>query len=422
MPAPFLSVFEHQRVAVGRVPGPATLSAAEAQAVARIAQDRPGFCTLGYQCVRFAQYVGVVQMGSRVLEVLPKVEEGAPHAADGRALLLRMLRLAGVSDAFAHLGTSHALRSATLLEVFIRAFLDALAPIIRVGLLRTYRSEEEDLRVVRGRLRVTVQAGRHALRPDRLACRYDELTADNAWNRGIKAALALVRPWIRDVELSQRWLETYMAFEDVAALACQPADLESLVCDRKTSNYARAIEWAIWILRLLSPALRAGDAKAPGVLFDMNRLFEAAVARTWSTQLKRQGLQVRSQHRGTTLATTLDSHRRRFVRLRPDLVIESGGAALLIADTKWKRVRVSPSGHLEPDEHDVHQLLAYAAAYSCGRIALVYPWHHEHAGSRDTAFELPGLACGAPRLDIICLDVDDEALAIRSGELRLPEK
>jgi 5-methylcytosine-specific restriction enzyme subunit McrC len=413
-PDAVVTVLEHERVPVSRSPQRGSISQPEAEQLARIGQERPGFCTLGYQSVRFAQYAGLVQIGSRVLEVLPKVERGA-GAEQGRALLLRMLRLAGVSDVFSNLSTHHALSHAPLLEVFIRAFLDTVAPVVRSGLLRSYQGREENLRVVRGRLQVAQQITRNALRPDQLACSFDELTPDNAWNRSLKAALALVRPWIVNVDLARRWLETYAAFEEVSQVPCDAEQVEALRPDRKTSHYVPAVQWASWILRLLSPSVRAGQNAAPGLLFDMNRLFEAAVARNWSRQLRSQGITILAQHTGVSLATTMDSARRPVVRLRPDLILSRNGERLLIADTKWKRLEVGPAGHLEPSPSDVQQLLAYSAAYACKSVALVYPWHAELAGSRETSYQLPPMPFGAPRLDIICLDVFEDALPARRG-------
>ena len=65
-----------------------------------------------------------------------------------------------------------------LLEVLIRLFATRLLAAVRRGLPHRYRVVEDDLRLLRGKLDVHRQLTRHAMRPDRLACRFDELSVD----------------------------------------------------------------------------------------------------------------------------------------------------------------------------------------------------------------------------------------------------
>ncbi len=60
--------------------------------------------------------------------------------------------------------------------------------------------------------------------------------------------------------------------------------------------------------------------------------------------------------------------------LRPDLYLEDGGGTTFILDAKWKRINPSndnPKNGI--DQGDVYQLCAYAKAYKCDVVALVYP-------------------------------------------------
>jgi len=49
--------------------------------------------------------------------------------------------------------------------------------------------------------------------------------------------------------------------------------------DRTTHRYGPLLSWCEWLLAMASPALSAGASQAPGLLFDMNKLFEAHTAR-----------------------------------------------------------------------------------------------------------------------------------------------
>jgi 5-methylcytosine-specific restriction enzyme subunit McrC len=411
-----LTVLEHGELPIGG-PAEASLSAVEADRLERIAERRPGFCSRRRSSIRFAQYAGLVSLGDRMLEVLPKVDEAAAPAGECRGVLLRLLRLAPKLRIHDEGAAVHGLRQGALLEVFLNAWFDELGALIRGGLLRRYRRHAEDLNVVRGRLNIQRQIAVHAMRPDLLACSFDTLSADNDWNRVLKAALSACRGWLISLPLRRRWSELWVALEDVALPANPREVFERLSPDRQSARYAVAVRWARWVVASATPDLRAGDADAPAMLFDTNALFEEAVATSIRARLKSResGWLVRTQVTDRHLAS-VEASGRAAIGLRPDLVFEQDGQTVAIADTKWKRVGVS-HGELRPDPQDVHQMLAYAAAFACDRLALVYPWHAGLEGVRPTRLRLPAMGGREPVLEVICLDVGADELNKRLGAL-----
>lgn len=410
-----LTAFEHQAIPVGAEKGATAISAQEATRLALLSKSRPGFCTLGYQSLQLAQYAGLVGMGDRVLEILPKVEnaDGVPEV--GRGIFLRLLGLSKTLKIFADDKVDHDLRRQSLLDVFIAAYFDAIASLVRTGLLRRYQSSEEDLTLIRGRLLIERQAAAHAMRVDRLACRFDDLTADNIWNQCLKAALHAVRPWISSIDLGRRWLELSATLDEVSLRAVTPATLDALMFDRQSTRYKPAIEWATWILRVVSPNLRVGQNAAPGLIFDMNQLFQSAIV----TLLRRRAaaytnLQVSAQDTGTYLTTLAGSDGLPAFGLRPDIVIRDAAEVLIVGDTKWSRVDVGPGGYLMPQEAHMYQMQAYAAVYPCERFSLIYPWHEGLRGSRPTAFTLPSIGGRKPVVGVTCVDVSSDAFNVTS--------
>lgn len=265
--------------------------------------------------------------------------------------------------------------------------------------------------MVRGAINFARQFAANANRPDRLACRFDDLTADNAWNRSVRAGMWAVKPWISNVGLYRQWSELAAVFDEVQPTTATWQSLDRLVFNRQAERYRLAIEWVRWILKLLSPGLRAGADHAPGLLFDMNVLFQEAVAGALRRRVISDIVEVENQGRDHYLARLSGAAPKRAFRLKPDLVLRRGSEVVAIGDTKWKRLEVDASGALLPDEADVYQMLAYAAAYRCENLALIYPWHSALAGSAETQFELPSLGEIRPILSIVCVDM-------RSSELR----
>ena len=388
------------------------LSLAEADTLALLGEQRPGFCERGHRSVRLSQYCGVVSLGERALEIIPKIGDSRSVEA-GRSLLLQLLHDAEDFPVFRDVAVGQHLREGSLLEVFIAAFFDSISAIIQRGLLRQYQEQEADLQVVRGRILSERQFVANANRPDRLACRFDELTPDNAWNRLLKAGLHAVRSWITSARLQRRWIELMGLFEEVSSVSGDSQLLSRLVFDRHSSRYRIAIEWVRWILDVVSPNLRFDKNAAPGLLFDMNLLFESAVA---GVVRRRAGSEVRvvAQDTGRHLAS-VPGVKRSFFGLRPDLVVRRGGVTVAIGDTKWKTLEVGSTGHLVPAVDDMYQMHAYAAAFQCEHLALIYPWHEGLTQSLETAFQLPMINALRPVVTVVCLDLHQGQYAAKRG-------
>lgn len=410
MQARTVTAVEHQALPVGS--GGAALSPAEAERLAALSLQRPGFCVLGHRSLRLSQFVGLVNLGNgRVLEILPKVGEQVDPAR-ARGTLLRLLRWAYDLPSFAGGGVDHGLQQQELLDVFVLAYLRALVPLVRAGLVRRYRSREEDLGVVRGRLLLKRQVAVHAMRVDRIACRFDDLTIDNPWNQVLKAALVAARPWARGLESGRLWFEMAAALDEVHLRSDGLSLHRSLRSDRQVNHYRPALRWAGWILQLLSPDLRSGSSSAPELLFDMNRVFELAVAARLQRRADALGLRLHSQHRGRHLAyDTADPHRN-FFGLRPDLVLSRGDEILAVADTKWSRLAADKRGYLIPTDAHAYQLHAYASAYLCDEALLIYPWHQALGDARMSGYGLPDAGDRQPVLHVVCADVENEDLPL----------
>ncbi len=411
MPHAALTAFEHQPLPI--VPGgdARSLSEAEAEQLLWVAESLPGFCARGYQSVKLSEHCGLLNLGGRVLEILPKVGERSDAAA-GRGVLLRLLRYALDFPVHRQSEAGQGARPAPLLEVFISAFFEEVLGLLRSGLLRRYVEHEDDLLAVRGGIRLQRQFTTLANRTDLVACRFDELTPDNRWNRLLKAGLHAVRPWIRSLALQRTWFELSAALEEVSLISHPRMLLEGLRYDRQAVRYRPAILWVERILNLLSPDFRAGSRPAPGLLFDMNLLFERAVEQRMATWADARGWTLSNQDDSRFLAERPGTPPRPAYRLRPDLVFRERGRVVAIADSKWKRPEVR-HGFVFPAQPDVYQLHAYASVFGCDQLALIYPWQDHLAQALETVFKLPTTGATAPRLSVMAIDIGYDLLPLK---------
>lgn len=113
-----------------------------------------------------------------------------------------------------------------------------LAGLVKRGLHRDYRPCDEDLRTVRGTIRLA-DSMRHRMHKCRLiACTYDELTPDNTLNRILKSTgEKLARtPAVRK-DLRANLKKTLAAFDGVASIDLSSVRWSQLQIARQTETY-----------------------------------------------------------------------------------------------------------------------------------------------------------------------------------------
>ena len=384
-----LTVHEWGRVAVHNAGGAAPgqhFSRSQANALIAAARVHPlggagGTGILGdhYRHLSARQMVGVIAAPGCSLEILPKVDP-----ADGeedvtvRRRLVRMLDVALGLDLGEGAGTTMARQNETLLDILIRLFADRLLAEARRGLPRAYLAHHDDLPALRGRLDVLRQFTAHAVRPDRLACRYDALSPDIALIQIMKACVLVLRGHARALETQRRLDELRFLLADISDLEPRSLPWEAVRIDRTNRRWETLHGLARLFLKRDWQATHHDARAGQGItlLFPMNDLFEAYVAALAKRALRGSDWTVHPQGgRLFCLIEAGEGGRARF-QTRPDLLIKRGGQTELVIDTKWKRIGLDP----EDKKHgvaqaDVYQMMAYGRIYDCPELLLLYPHH-----------------------------------------------
>lgn len=372
---PIIAGDDELGVAADASPG---LSEAESQALLRLNDLRRGFCERLTGGIKLSQYCGIVRLPTCVVEVLPKVgmaDTRTPNELGrSRGALLSMLHSAR-QVAITKIGpVPQQAVHAPLLDIFIQSFLQCALDQARRGLLSRYVAHADDLPVIKGRFQAHGHIRRNLARPHLLHCEYDEFTADNAYNRAVRATLEACGPWASRASTQRMWFETHARYASVSAVKMSAADVARLPRDRTTHRYGPLLTWCEWLLAMASPAMSAGASQAPGLLFDMNKLFEAHVANLEEAEAGADRI-VHWQGPALPLATSgsVDAF-----ALKPDITVwhvgQEGPAAGIdrVVDAKWKRLNPL-AADFGVDEADVYQLLAYALRYGCSSLELAYP-------------------------------------------------
>lgn len=373
----------------GRAPvGPDGFSVAQAEALVAAARMHPlggedgsGIVSDHRHYLRARQMVGVLAAPGCSLEILPKVDPEAPaeDAPTVRRRLIALLDLALGLDIGDGAATAMARGAENLLEILIRIFAERLLAETRRGLPRHYLVFEDDLPALRGRLDIVRQFTHHTVRPDRLACRYDQLSNDIPLLQVMKAAVLALRRLSRALDTQRLLDELRFVFADVSDVPLPALPWARVRIDRTSRRWESLFALARLLLKRDWQATSARAAERDGIslLFAMNDLFEAAVAALLRQALAGNGFDVVAQG---GLRYCLGDWRPdedcagdRF-QTRPDILLRRNGTVVAVIDTKWKSLGADPLDRRGGvGQTDVYQMMAYARLYRCDRLMLLYP-------------------------------------------------
>jgi len=334
--------------------------------------------------VKATQYVGVIRLGRRTIQVLPKIYQSNDVVSQQQRVreathnLLCMLEYAGQLPVREHALAPLLQRDLDWFEILTRLFASHLTQEWQRGAYRGYQVIEDELPVLKGKWCLADQIRR----PERkhiFAVAYDEFTSDNRLNRVFRFVVERLWHLTRDAETRQQlsmlrqWLEEVTLLPKVTVAEASPTLLTRL-----NQRFEPLLNLARLFLDDSALQLAAGDLKTFAFVFDMNQLFESFVVNF-----------IRRHRHDDVLSPTLQecellpqSHgavfylarrdRTPVFRLKPDLAFRDGNQFPLLLDAKYKQLDKADI-KLGVSRSDFYQMHAYLYRYNCPRVLLLYP-------------------------------------------------
>ena len=298
--------------------------------------------------------VGVIDLSSLAVSIRPKI-------AIERLLFLVSFAL----DPTGWKATTAGFAEAdSLVEAIIPGFVRQVQAALAGGVLHGYRSEDEALPTVRGRIRFGDQISRRFGDRMPLEVTYDDFTPDIELNRVVKAAIHRLGKMRIRSSAARRSLRAFDGkLEGVALVEYDRRALPTFTWSRLNRHYRNAIQLSLLILASSSIEALPGGRRSSALLLDMNRVFEDFVVVALREALGLAPYELVQHGAGTGL--TLDVGQR--IKLRPDISWWQGGSCRFVGDVKYKRLAIS--GVVHPD---LYQLLAYLTATDLAAGLLIY--------------------------------------------------
>lgn len=374
-----ITVYEHQSVKLGDSSNKNALNETTLEALQKFYGEKgvPYF-DLIHKGVRFKEFVGVLQVGETLIEVLPKADkpnENGSTQDHWRKVLIGMLKAVHGFDVQAPSSSALKLKSNTILDLYFEYFVSELEYLMHTGLVKKYRKNLGNVNALKGSLQFGKHLQYNLVHQERFYVKHTVYDVYHELHGVLYKTLKLLKSINTNTALHSRIGALLLYFPEMPEIKVSEKTFERLTLDRKTKSYQKALEIARLLLMQYHPDLSRGRDHVLALMFDMNVLWEKFVF----VSLKKHGLQVFAQNSKSFWKPTNGPRR----TIRPDIRIVIGDQTF-ICDTKWKVLKDN-----RPSMEDIRQMYAYHQYFKANKVALIYPGNMESFSGRYADIQNP---------------------------------
>jgi len=324
--------------------------------------------------IKTSGIAGTVGVGDLLFTIAPKFTPQGNGLPEWSASVLLLMQYARKRDLalvkVQHLGVQRS----SFVDLLAMAFADAVETALSDQMILRYRTTEQSLPVIRGRLNLARHLKVVFTTPHLLECDVDELDTDNEFNGLLKWAATSFASAVREPALRRKMsdMALRMPGRPNRRLALRGTRVQP---PPQFRAWGEALDIASLLSSGLSHSTGAGITSGYSFVFNMERLFEHFVEITLARavgQLGQDGIGTSRQ------ATTAYAHPKAGTTMsfysRPDNLVTKHGAPLIVVDAKYKRLSDAEGMKArKPLNADVYELVAAMTAHNCRHGLLVYP-------------------------------------------------
>jgi len=268
-------------------------------------------------------------------------------------------------------------------NLLARILYGGIKQLQKRGFHREYKLETEELSGIRGKIDFSMTVKQNSLIRKKLACNFDEFTADVTFNQILKYTIGvLLRCPMVDTEYKRNFKKTLPNFAEIGALAPTQDVRSKLLYNRNNKHYVLLMNICELIYEGLIADEEGEELKFSDFIRDreMARLYEKFVLNFYKKHLP-VSYQVHSPKIPWDLSHQYDNDQLRFLpEMKTDIVVVNKTTKTqLIIDTKYYPSALTKSFRSETKKlisNNLYQIYTYMGNSSYpGRIMglLLYP-------------------------------------------------
>lgn len=359
----FIQVFEYQTLYKGNVYNNVRFEAKYFDALLKLNElHGDKYFNPIYNGIRFNSYVGVLQVGDLVIEVLPKIEGYTSQKGHWHNVLIEMLQVTHelqvnqIGEASAEKQNIH------LLDIYFDWFLREVEVLIHKGLVKKYYKETKNSLALKGKLEFAGHIHKNLVHQERFYTSHQVYDKNHLIHQIISLALSVIERFSKGTYRYGNCKSVQLNFPEVETILADEYTFKQITYNRKNDCYKRVLELARLIILNYAPNVKFGDENMLALLFNMNELWESYVliklqqqANDWIVK----GQESKVFWEGKTI--------------RPDIVLQNKTTKTqIIIDTKWKNYTYDSISI-----NDLRQIYVYNEFWNAKEGILLYPSPNE---------------------------------------------
>lgn len=324
------------------------------------------YYSLIHNGVRFNEYVGVIQIGETIIEVLPKADntsDSPTQKAKWRDILIDMLFTVNAFQIHSPSSSLLKLKPNSILDLYFEIFIREVEYLVHTGLIKHYRKKEGNVFALKGNIKFNKHIQQNLVHQERFYTNHSIYDVQHTLHYILYKTICLLKRINTDISLHSRLSSLSLNFPEMPDMKISEATFQKIMYSRKNQQYQTSIEIAKLILLQYHPDIRLGKNNMLALMFDMNKLWEQFVYTSLRKFIK---------HPSTITAQTTKSFWKPKggyrSKIRPDIIINNNSENCTVLDTKWKNL----NGY-NPSPDDLRQMFVYHKYYGAHKVALVYP-------------------------------------------------
>lgn len=365
------------------------------------------YYSLIHNGVRFNEYVGVIQVGSTTIEVLPKADRNE-NKSYWQQMLISMLQSVGAFDIHAPSSANLQLKVNSILDLYFELFINELEFLMHKGMVKKYRKTDANQNALKGGLNFPKHINKNIVHKERFFVNYTTYDKDHKIHQILFKALRVLNQINTNNTIKSRIGSLMLDFPEVSDIKITESLFDRLIFDRKTTSYKGAIEIAKLILLNYHPDLSKGRNDVLALMFDMNLLWEQFVYKSLNRH-KDKDEEIHAQH----VRNFWKPQSGFKSKMKPDIVLKNKiTGKSIVLDTKWKNL----NGY-NPSPEDLRQMFVYMKYFNANKVALIYPGT-ETKCSAGNYFDHLTNVLGKDECSVITIRVENE---IRNWQKNIAE-